>query len=236
MVSEFSVENPTKVMEVESFLANNAYLSGDSLPGAEDARILDLLQEVPDRVTYPNLFAWWWTLSAFQEPARKLWGKKKDKKCKKDKKKCKKEVKTVEAKVEAKAEEEDSDDDLDLFGEETEEDKAAQAELEKAMKRKKRNEAKLLAQKSRVTLDVKGFEVSQDFKELGERIMSQVTMKGLTWETNAQVLPLAFGMNMLRINMLILDCDVSADTVVEQILAKFGEEIQSVDVADFQKA
>lgn len=235
MVSEFSVENPTKVMEVESFLSNNAYLSGDALPGLEDARILDLLQEVPDRTTYPNLFAWWWTLSAFQEPARKLWGKKKAKKEKKGKKgkKCKK---VEEVKKEEEKKEEEDDDDLDLFGEETEEDKAALEELEKKMKKEKRNKAKLLAQKSRVTLDVKGYEVTQDFKLLGEKIMSQVVMKGLTWETNAQVLPLAFGMNMLRLNMLILDCDVSADSVIEKITELFGEEIQNVDVSDFQKA
>ena len=43
MENKFSVENPTKLMEIESFLANNAYLSGEALPSQEDARVLDLL-------------------------------------------------------------------------------------------------------------------------------------------------------------------------------------------------
>lgn len=64
-MTEFSVENPTKMMEIESFLGNNAYLSGKPLPGAEDARVLGLLNETPDRSNYPNLFSWWWNLSSF---------------------------------------------------------------------------------------------------------------------------------------------------------------------------
>lgn len=65
MENKFSVENPTKLMEIESYLANNAYLSGEPLPSQEDARVLDLLKEVPDRSKYPNLFSWWWNLSPF---------------------------------------------------------------------------------------------------------------------------------------------------------------------------
>ena len=84
MSTEFSVENPTKIMEIESFLANNGYLSGQSLPGAEDARFLGLINETTDRTKYPNLFSWWWNLSPFQENARSLWGKTKQKGGKKD--------------------------------------------------------------------------------------------------------------------------------------------------------
>lgn len=65
MTTEFSVENPTKLMEIESFLANNAYLSGEALPGKQDADILNQLSEVPERSKYPNLFSWWWNLSPF---------------------------------------------------------------------------------------------------------------------------------------------------------------------------
>ena len=32
MTTEFSVENPTKLIEVKNFLANNAYLFGEALP------------------------------------------------------------------------------------------------------------------------------------------------------------------------------------------------------------
>ena len=71
--------NPTKLLEKESFLSNHAYLSGQALPNEEDARVLSLIIETPDRQKYPNLFYWWWSMVPFSEPARELWrNKKKD--------------------------------------------------------------------------------------------------------------------------------------------------------------
>ena len=147
MTTEFSVENPTKLMEIESFLANNAYLSGEALPGKQDADILNQLNEVPERSKYPNLFSWWWNLSPFQESARELWGKekKKDKKDKKDKKKDKKDDKKKDKKddkKEEKKEEKKDDDDIDLFGDDDEDDVEAKKELEKKMAKAKKQKEK----------------------------------------------------------------------------------------------
>ncbi len=223
-MTEFSLENPTKMMEVESFLANNAYLSGEPLPGPKDAKILSQLSEAPDRAKYPNLFCYWWNLSFFSEEARALWGKQKKDKKKKDCKKneCKK-------KEEKKVEEDE--DDLDLFGEETEEEKQALAKK----KKEKKHKAKLAAQRSRVVLDIKGFEQDQDFLDLGNRILKNVAKEGLTWEQKPQVLPIAFGMKKLCLAMIIFDQKVSADDIIEQINLKYKKEIQSIDIADFQK-
>ena len=122
-MTEFSIENPTKIMEIESFLANNAYLSGEALPNQEDSRILGLLKDIPERSKYPNLFSWWWNLCSFQESARNLWG---------DAKKVEKKVE----KKEEKKEESDSDDDLlDSGDEDDEKVKALKAEMEKKAKK-----------------------------------------------------------------------------------------------------
>ena len=57
------------------------------------------MTECPDRKKFPNVFSWWWNLSQFACVAKELWGEKEEKK--------------------------EEEEDLDLFGEETEEDKAA---------------------------------------------------------------------------------------------------------------
>lgn len=95
---------------------------------------------MPDRKKYPNFFSWWWNLSQFQSVAKELWGGKKE---------CKKECK------EKKEEEEE----LDLFGEETEEDKAAAEKRKAIAEYNKNNQKKLAAQESRVVLEIKGYEV-----------------------------------------------------------------------------
>ena len=64
-MTNFGVDSATKLLEIDTFLANNAYLSGQPLPGSEDARILGLITEAPDRSKYANLFSWWWNLSPF---------------------------------------------------------------------------------------------------------------------------------------------------------------------------
>ena len=222
-MTEFSVENPTKIMEIESFLANNAYLSGQPLPGAEDAKVLGLITETPDRTKYPNLFAWWWNLCPFQESARALWGNTKQKGGKKDEKKP----------AEKKEENKDGDDEIDLFGEDNEEDVK---KLQEKITKDKKQAEKEANQKSRIVMDIKGHEVGQDFQDLGKRIMTEITKEGLHWENNLQVLPLAFGMNKLQMCFVVVNRLASADWVEEQIYEKYAEEVQSVDIVDFQTA
>ncbi len=227
-MSEFGVDNATKLLEIDNFLNNNAYLSGKSLPGTDDARVLGLLEEAPDRTKYPNLFSWWWNLSPFQEPARALWGE-----SAKGKKKEKKVEKKVEKKEEKKVEEDESD---DLFGSDDEDDEEAIMALkEKKMKAEMKNMTKEEKQRSRVTFEVKGFEVGQDFEGLSKRIKKDIQPDGLIWEIPIKVLPLAFGMMKLQMSCKILNSKINTDNVWEMMQEKYPEEIQSIDVTDFQK-
>lgn len=129
-------------------------------------------------------------------------------------------------KVEKKAEGSDDSDD-DLFGDDDDDEatKKLQEEMAKKAKKAKKQKEKEANQKSRVVLDIKGYEVGQDFKDLAVRIFDKVDKEGLDWENNAQVLPLAFGMNKLQISMIILNRLVSADWVIEQIETLFEEEV-----------
>lgn len=140
MTNQFSCCNEEKIKEIEEFLSKNAYLSGQALPGAQDVAILEKMVDCPDRKKFPNLFSWWWNLSQFSCVAKELWGEKKE------------------------------EEDLDLFGEETEEDKAAAEKRKMLAEYNKNNQKKILAQESRVVLEIKGYEVGQDFEGLAKKI------------------------------------------------------------------
>ena len=244
MTSQYSLESADKTAEVEQQLAQNTYLSGKTLPGAEDAALIAQVKDAPDRSKYPHLFAWWWTLALFQEPARATWGQepkkaegKKTEGAKKD------EGKKEEAKTEApKKEEKKDDDDLDLFGDDPEaEAAAAKFNEEKAAERTQKEEEakktkKVVIAKSRVVFDVKGYETDQDFDALGKRVMTEINKDGLVWQDMFKVVPIAFGMKKLQMTMIIEDEKISADDILEEIAEKWEEEVQSCDIVEFVKA
>jgi len=56
-MSSFSVENETKIIEIENFLKHNSYLSGNLYPGENDARVMDELEKnsiTPSHEKYPS--------------------------------------------------------------------------------------------------------------------------------------------------------------------------------------
>ena len=216
-------------MEIESFLANNVYLSGDSLPNQEDARVLESIKEAPDRSKYPNFFAWWWNLCLFQQPARALWGSKAEGKDKK--KEEKKEEKKVEKKEESD-DDDDDDDDVDLFGGPSEEDQKALEE--EAAKNKKKK--KVVIAKSQVTFDVKGYDADFDFDQLGKDIKAKVNKDGLVWQIEHKIIEIGFGIKCLRLVMIIEDAKISSDDILDEIAETWEDDVQSCDIVDFQKA
>ena len=66
-------QNASNRLEKESYLTNYKYLSGEQLPGEEDAKYLPMVEEPIDRSKYPNLFYWWWSLYPFSEASRQYW-------------------------------------------------------------------------------------------------------------------------------------------------------------------
>ena len=122
-----------------------------------------------------------------------------------------------------------------MFGGPTEEELAAQeAQKKKAEDDKKaKAKAKPIA-KSRVTFDIKGFELEDDWEATAKKVRSTIQMDGLVWMDQHKVLEIAFGMKKLQMVMIIEDEKISTDDIFEIIEA--WEEIQSVDIVDFNKA
>lgn len=252
MASQFSTENATKLSELESHLANNLYLSGDTLPNQEDARILASLQDTPDRAKYPNLFAYWWNLCLFQANARELWGGKADAKgtegnaaenkgAEGEKKPAAAPKKPVGKPAQNKAADEEDDDDvddLDLFGGVTEEEKQALEDDKKQKDKKKEDDKKAkkaVIAKSRVTFDVKGYEVDQDFDALAKKIQDALKKDGLVWQDTYEIIPIGYGIKCLRLTMIIEDDKISTDDIFEFIQETYEEEVQSCDIHEFNK-
>ncbi|GAB1606360.1 elongation factor 1-delta-like, partial [Argonauta hians] len=128
----------------------------------------------------------------------------------------------------------DDDDDVDLFGsdEEEDEEKAKEvAERIKAYNAKKATKPAVIA-KSSVTLDVKPWDDETDMKKMEECVRT-IQMDGLIWGAS-KLVPLAYGIQALRILCVIEDDKVSVDDLEEQII-EFEDYVQSVDIAAFNK-
>ncbi|KAK8493496.1 hypothetical protein V6N13_010690 [Hibiscus sabdariffa] len=130
-----------------------------------------------------------------------------------------------------KAEAADDDDDLDLFGDETEEEKKAAEEREASKKSAKKKESG----KSSVLLDVKPWDDETDMKKLEEAVRS-VEMPGLLWGAS-KLVAVGYGIKKLQIMLTIVDDLVSVDTLIEEHLTvePRNEYIQSCDIVAFNK-
>ncbi|XP_020220760.1 elongation factor 1-beta 1 [Cajanus cajan] len=125
----------------------------------------------------------------------------------------------------------EDDDDLDLFGDETEEDKKAAEEREAAKKPAKKKESG----KSSVLLDVKPWDDETDMKKLEEAVRS-VEMPGLLWGAS-KLVPVGYGIKKLQIMLTIVDDLVSVDSLIEEHLTvePVNEYVQSCDIVAFNK-
>lgn len=129
----------------------------------------------------------------------------------------------------------DDDDDVDLFGSDDEEEDAEAARIREervaAYAAKKSKKPTLIA-KSSVLLDVKPWDDETDMKKMEEHVRT-IVMDGLVWGAS-KLVPVGYGINKLQIMCVIEDEKISTDELTETIEA-FGDFVQSVDIAAFNK-
>jgi translation elongation factor EF-1beta len=80
---------------------------------------------------------------------------------------------------------------------------------------------------------VKPYEAETNLDELAKKILA-IEMDGLFWKTEYKKVPIAYGVEKLVIGVVIEDAKVSSDDLQEKIEA-FEDEVQSVDIAAFNK-
>ena len=223
--------------ELEKSLANNLFIKG-AHPSHEDATNFAKFVEakcVPDQDKYPSVWAWYSLMVLFEDEVIKSWKpaekpqEKKGGKGKDQGKKGKKE-KEGEKKDEGKKEE----DDLDLFGEENEDDIKAKEKMKKKNKDKKKDKKKPV-DKSHVILEIKGWEEGQDLEALAKKIISTIKKDGLQWNTGYKLEDVAFGIKKLVIAFLAEDDKCSVQEIQDE-LESWKDDIQSVDIVSFNKS
>ena len=221
--------------DLEKRLENNLFIKG-AHPSYEDAVNFNKLYEakfIPDQDKYPSVWAWYSLMVVFEDEVVNSWkptekpkeqkggkGKEHGKKGKKEEKKEKKEEK--------------EDDDLDLFGEENEEDKKAKDELKKKNKESKKGKKKEV-DKSHVILEIKGWDAEQDLEALAKKIISTIKKDGLQWNTGYKLEEVAFGIKKLVIAFLAEDEKCSVQEIQDE-LESWKDDIQSVDIVSFNKS
>ncbi|KAF8115927.1 hypothetical protein N665_0025s0366 [Sinapis alba] len=204
---------------VEEHLSGKTYISGDKL-SVDDVKVYAAVLEKPGD-GFPNVSKWYDTVASHLSksfPGKavgvKIGGG----------------ITQFEApKTEAPAAD---DDDIDLFADETEDEKKAAEEREAAKKHTKKPKE---SGKSSVLLDVKPWDDETDMKKLEEAVRS-VQMPGLYWGAS-KLVPVGYGIKKLTIMMTIDDDLVSVDNLIEDHLTSEpnNEYIQSVYIVAFNK-
>eukprot|EP00796_Vickermania_ingenoplastis_P005050 gene5050-3637_t len=123
------------------------------------------------------------------------------------------------------------DDELDLFGDQTEEEKAA-LEAKKAKDAEKKKEKKVVIAKSSILMDIKAWDDTVDLEGLAKKLKEQ-KRDGLIWG-DSKLVPVAFGVKKLQQLIVIEDDKVSSDDL-EDIIMGFEDEVQSMDIVAWNK-
>ena len=238
-MSKYDIKNTETLQELNKKLTTQMFIGGEK-PNADDAEVFEQFGE--DSVSakeYPGLAGWYFIVRYFTPEIRKSWSEEVKPKGGKPTKDAPKKEEKTETKKEEKA-------DDDLFGDDDapeseeaikkrEEKRQAALEAKKAKGGKKDEKKKeAVIGKSLIILDVKVFEMDQNLDELAKKILA-ITKEGLTWKTEYKTPTIAFGMKKLVIGCVVVDEKVSIDEDVIDVVTSWEDEVQSVDIASFDK-
>ena len=84
-------------------------------------------------------------------------------------------------------------------------------------------------------MEVKPWGKEVDLDDLGKKLIEEISMDGLVWKDEFKKEPVAFGVFKLVIGCVVEDEKVSVDDLTEKIADDYSEEVQSVDIAAFNK-
>ena len=123
------------------------------------------------------------------------------------------------------------DDDVDLFGDVTEEEQAALDNKKKEEETAKAKKPAVIA-KSNIVIDVKPWDDTVDLEALMLKYRA-IERDGLLWGAH-KLEPIAFGIKKLKVMIVIEDDKLSSDDV-EDIIMQFEDDVQSMDIAAWNK-
>jgi translation elongation factor EF-1beta len=130
------------------------------------------------------------------------------------------------------------DDDMDLFGDDNEEDAKAAEEAKaklKAEKDGKKKPKKTVIAQSLVMFEVKPLDDTTNLDDLAVRIFKELAMDGAFWKTEYKKEPVAFGIYKLIVGVTIEDDKVSVDNDLVERIEQMEDMVQSVEILAFNK-
>ncbi|KAK7447041.1 Translation elongation factor 1 beta [Stygiomarasmius scandens] len=204
--------------KLDQHLATRSYVEGYT-PSQADVHVFNAITSEP--TSHPNVARWYKHIKSYSTEFSSLPGS----------------SKAGEAFLGGAAEpaaEGGDDEDIDLFGEDEEEDAEAErikAERVAAYNAKKANKPKTVA-KSVVTLEVKPWDDETDMEAL-EKSVRSIEKDGLVWGSS-KLVPIGYGIKKLQITLVVEDEKISMDELQEQV-QEFEDYVQSTDVAAMQK-
>ena len=218
----------TDANTLEGQLKSQQWVGGQA-PTSADKDAYEALKSQnikPDQ--HPHTFAWFCLVSKFSDAIKNTWPA--GAAAKGAEKGGKKAGKKEEPKKETKKAD---DDDMDLFGDDNEEDAAAAKAAAEKAKASKKEKPKVIAQ-SLVLFEVKPLDDETNLDDVAARIINEIVLDGCYWKTEYKKEPIAFGIFKLIIGVTVEDEKVSVDDLVEKIEA-MDDMVQSVEILAFNK-
>ena len=240
-----SLTDAKELARLDTYLRDFVFIGGDHPSHFDNVLIQRFHSEnvQVDAKTYPYLSSWYYLLSVYVPAVRDQWthdhqvkeqarteGKKKAAE-KPAEKPVEQPVEQPVAKTETKAA---AADDVDLFGDDDEEEQKKMEELKKKKAAEKPKKEAPIA-KSIVIFDVKIWEPDNyDYDGLANKIIG-LQINGLVWKTEYKLADLAFGVKKIVVGCVVEDEKCSVDEVTELIQETFPDDVQSIDIAAFNK-
>ncbi|KAJ3778464.1 elongation factor 1 beta/delta chain [Lentinula raphanica] len=206
--------------KLDQHLATRSYVEGYT-PSQADVHVFQALSSAPDS-SFVNVTRWYKHIASYATEHASLSGSSKAG-----------EAFIGSVAAAAAPAEAEEDDEIDLFGEDDEEDAEAErikAERVAAYNAKKANKPKTVA-KSVVTLEVKPWDDETDMEAL-EKSVRSIEKDGLVWGSS-KLVAIGYGIKKLQITLVIEDEKISTDELQEEI-AEFEDYVQSTDIAAMQ--
>ncbi|THV03501.1 hypothetical protein K435DRAFT_715526 [Dendrothele bispora CBS 962.96] len=204
--------------KLDQHLATRSYVEGYT-PSQADVHVFNAITSEP--ASHPNVARWYKHIKSYSAEFSSLPGSSKA-------------GEAFLGSASAPVDQEGDDEDIDLFGEDEEEDAEAErikAERVAAYNAKKANKPKTVA-KSVVTLEVKPWDDETDMEAL-EKSVRSIEKDGLVWGSS-KLVAIGYGIKKLQITLVVEDEKISMDELQEQI-GEFEDYVQSTDVAAMQK-